>query len=50
MWFQKISIPTPQKGSDFPGGRGGSSCLVFQWGGGVHDREIFPKGSGSHDA
>ena len=30
------------------GGGGGSICLVFQWGGGVHDREIFPKGS--HDA
>ena len=46
MWFQKISIPTPQKGSDFPGGGGGGSiCLIFQWGGGVHDREIFPEGS-----
>ena len=22
VWFQKIFIPPPQKGSDFPGGRG----------------------------
>ena len=22
-----------------------SICLIFQWGGGVHDREIFPEGS-----
>ena len=21
VWFQKISIPPPRKGSDFPGGR-----------------------------
>lgn len=38
----------PQKGSDFPRGRGGLICLIFQCGGGgVHHREIFPEGS--HD-
>ena len=34
MWFQKISMTTPQKGSDFPRGRGGLICLIFQWEGG----------------
>ena len=43
--FQKISIPPSRNGSDFPGGRGGSICLIFQWGGGGHHREIFPEGS-----
>ena len=27
------------------GGGGGSIWLIFQWGGGVHHREIFPEGS-----
>ena len=46
MWFQKRSIASPQKELDFPvgGGGGGSICLIFQWEGGVHHREIFPKG------
>ena len=45
VWFKKISIPPPWKGSDFPGGRGGAICLIFQWGQGGHHREIFPEGS-----
>ena len=34
---------TPTEGIGFSGG-GGSICLIFQWEGGVHHREIFPKG------
>ena len=29
----------------FQGGGGGSICLIFQKGEGVHHREIFPEGS-----
>ena len=29
----------------FQGGGGGSIWLIFQWGGGVHHRKIFPEGS-----
>ena len=45
VWFQKISMPPPPHGRDqiFQGG-GGSICLIFQWGGGDHHREIFPEG------
>ena len=39
------SIPTEGIGfSSGRGGGGGSICLIFQWEGGVHHREIFPKG------
>ena len=43
MWFQKISIPPPQKGSHFSGGRGASICLIFQWGGGVTIGKYFQR-------
>ena len=42
MWFQKISIPSPPKGSDFPGG-GGVNLLNFPVGRGVHQREYFQR-------
>ena len=38
MWFQKISIPTPRKGLEFPGGGGGSKerpRKILRGGGGV---------------
>ena len=44
VWFQKISIPPPRKGSDFLGG-GGVILPNFPVGRGVHHREIFPQGS-----
>ena len=48
LWSQKISIPPPGKGSNFPGG-GGVNLPNFPVGrGGVLHREIFP--DGSHDA
>ena len=37
--------PTEGIGFSRREGGGGSICLIFQWGGGVHDREIFPEGS-----
>ena len=43
LWFQKISIPPPQKGSDFPGGWG-VNLPNFPVGRGVHHREVFPEG------
>ena len=36
---------TPTEGIRFSRGEGGSICLIFQWGGGVHLKEIFPEGS-----
>ena len=45
VWFQKISISPPRKGSDFPGG-GGVDLPNFSLGrGGGYHREIFPEGS-----
>ena len=41
VWFQKISIPPPRKGSDFPGGKGGGVNLPnFPVGRGGHYREM----------
>ena len=37
--------PAPTEGIGFSRGEGGSICLIFQWGGGGHHREIFPEGS-----
>ena len=34
MWFQKISIPPPRKGLEFPGGWGGSKAQENPEGGG----------------
>ena len=37
---------SPTEGIGFSRGEGGESIwLIFQWGGGVHHREIFPEGS-----
>jgi len=33
----------PQKGSDFPGGKGRSICLILQWGGGVTIGKYFQR-------
>ena len=44
VWFQKISIPPPRKGSDFPGERG-VNLPNFPVGRGVLHGEIFPDGS-----
>ena len=43
VWFQKVFIIPPRKGSDLSGG-GGQSANFFI-GGGVHARDIFPMGS-----
>ena len=37
--------PAPTEGIEFSSGEGGSICLIFQWEGGGHHREIFPEGS-----
>ena len=38
---------TPTEGIGFSQGKGGSICIIFNWGGGlgVHHTEIFPEGS-----
>ena len=37
---------SPTEGIGFSRGEGGGSIwLIFQWGGGVHHRKIFPEGS-----
>ena len=43
VWFHKVFIIPPRKGSDLP--RGGGLSAIFFSGGGTHHRDIFPVGS-----
>lgn len=43
VWFHKVFIIPPRKGSDLP--RGGGLSAKFFSGGEAHHRDIFPVGS-----
>ena len=49
MWFQKVSIPPPQRGLEIPrgcgwGGGGIQRPRKFKSGAGLEDKNRFPRG------